>query len=73
MLTMGNGAVGGDGRTKLTYSIENVKRDEVLQNEDTVALAEGAELKTVFFSDSGVSCFYVLGALACRLVDTDVL
>lgn len=54
VLTMGNGAVGGDGKTRLVYTIENVKRDEVLQNEDTVALTEGAELKSVFFSDNGV-------------------
>lgn len=51
---MGNGPVGGDGLTKLTYSIENVKKDEICQNEDVVALAEGRELKSVFFSDNGV-------------------
>jgi len=54
VLTMGNGPVGGDGLTQLTYSIENVKRDEICQNEDIVALAEGRELKSVFFSDKGV-------------------
>lgn len=55
VLTMGNGAVGGDGRTQLVYAIENVKREEVCQSEDIVALSEGAELRNVFFSDSGVS------------------
>ena len=54
VLTMGNGPVGGDGLTQLTYSIENVKQDEICQNEDIVALAEGRELRTVFFSDNGV-------------------
>jgi chromosome transmission fidelity protein 4 len=53
---MGNGPVGRNGRAQLTYSIENVKRDEICQNEDVVALAEGTELKSVFFSDNGV-CF----------------
>lgn len=53
---MGNGPVGRNGVAQLTYSIENVKRDEICQNEDVVALAEGTELKSVFFSDNGV-CF----------------
>ena len=58
VLTMGNGPIGGDGCTKLTYTIENVKRDEICQSEDTVALPEGAQLKTVFFSDTGDPCIY---------------
>ena len=55
VLTVGNGPVGPDGNTRLLYSIENVKRDEICQNEDTVALPEGASLKSIFFSDNGVS------------------
>ena len=55
VLTMGNGPVGPDGNTRLLYTIENVKRDEICQNEDTVALPEGATLKSAFFSDQGVS------------------
>lgn len=55
---MGNGPVGGDGSTKLLYSIENVKRDERCQSEDTVALTEGATIKNVFFSDTGDPCIY---------------
>lgn len=55
VLTMGNGPVGGDGNTKLLYTIQNIKRDEICQNEDTVALPEGATVKSVFFSDNGVS------------------
>lgn len=58
ILTMGNGPVGGDGSTKLLYTIENVKRDEVCQSEDVVALTEGAQVKSVFFSDSGDPCVY---------------
>ena len=58
VLTMGNGPVGGDGFTKLLYTIENVKRDEVCQSEDIVALTEGAKVKSVFFSDSGDPCIY---------------
>ena len=58
MLTMGNGAVGGDGSTTLLYTIENVKRDEVCQSEDLVALAEGATVANVFFSDTGDPCLY---------------
>lgn len=55
-MTIGNGPVGSDGRTAtLRYSVENVKRDEICQNEDVVALPEGAELQSVFFSDTGVS------------------
>ena len=58
MLTMGNGPVGGDGSTKLLYTIENVKRDETCQSEDVVALTAGAEVRSVFFSDSGDPCIY---------------
>uniref|UniRef100_A0A8H7NLA7 Minichromosome loss protein Mcl1 middle region domain-containing protein n=1 Tax=Bionectria ochroleuca TaxID=29856 RepID=A0A8H7NLA7_BIOOC len=58
VLTIGNGAVGPDGITRLQYTIENVKRDEVIQNEDTVALPEGATLQSVFFSDNGEPCIY---------------
>ena len=55
VMTVGNGPIGADGRTALRYTIENVKRDEVFQSEDAVALPEGAELASVFFSDTGVS------------------
>lgn len=54
VLTIGNGPVSSSGCSTLTYSIENVKRDEVCQNEDIVALSDGSELQNVFFSDSGV-------------------
>ncbi|KAF2420021.1 WD40 repeat-like protein [Tothia fuscella] len=58
VLTIGNGPVGGDGRTQLLYTLENVKRDEVCQSEDIVALTEGTELQSVFFSDTGDPCIY---------------
>ncbi|KAI9896401.1 hypothetical protein N3K66_008573 [Trichothecium roseum] len=58
VMTIGNGPVGGDGSTRLLYTIENVKRDEICQNEDTVALPPGATLKSVFFSDEGDPCIY---------------
>lgn len=54
-MTIGNGPAGPDGRhTTLHYTVENVKRDEICQNEDVVALPTGAELRSVFFSDTGV-------------------
>jgi chromosome transmission fidelity protein 4 len=55
VLTLGNGPVGADGTTKLLYTIMNIKRDEVCQSEDVVALPDGESLKSVFFSDNGVS------------------
>ncbi|KUI58621.1 Minichromosome loss protein 1 [Cytospora mali] len=58
VLTMGNGPCGADGRTRLLYTIENIKRDEICQNEDTVALPEGVSVKSVFFSDNGDPCIY---------------
>ncbi|TAQ83798.1 hypothetical protein B7494_g7880 [Chlorociboria aeruginascens] len=58
VLTLGNGPVGADGNTKLLYTIENIKRDEVCQSEDIVALPDGATLKSVFFSDHGDPCIY---------------
>ena len=58
ILTMGNGPVGGDGSTTLLYTIENIKRDEMCQSEDIVALSEGASIKSIFFSDNGDPCIY---------------
>ncbi len=55
---MGNGPVGGDGCTSLLYTIENVKRDEVCQSEDVVALPKDGQVKGVFFSDQGDPCLY---------------
>ncbi|KAK0615814.1 WD40-repeat-containing domain protein [Bombardia bombarda] len=58
VLTMGNGPVGVDGMARLLYTIQNVKRDEICQNEDTVALPEGVTVRSVFFSDGGDPCIY---------------
>jgi len=58
VITLGNGPVGGDGSTRLLYTIENIKRDEVCQSEDVVALSEGAKISSVFFSDNGDPCIY---------------
>ncbi|KAJ6171586.1 Dihydroxy-acid/6-phosphogluconate dehydratase [Penicillium chermesinum] len=59
IMTIGNGPVGSDGRhATLRYTVENVKRDEICQNEDVVALPTGAQLQSVFFSDSGDPCIY---------------
>lgn len=58
VMTVGNGPVGGDGTTRLLYSIEHVKRDEICQSEDILALPEGTELRSVFFSDKGDPCIY---------------
>jgi chromosome transmission fidelity protein 4 len=54
ILTLGNGPVGADGNTKLLYTIQNIKRDEICQSEDLVALPDGETVKSVFFSDNGV-------------------
>ena len=64
VLTLGNGPVGADGNTKLLYTIHNIKRDEVCQSEDVVALPDGEALKSVFFSDSGVSRLDISSAQA---------
>lgn len=58
VLTMGNGPVGADGRARLQYTIEDVKRDEICQNDDTVALPAGVQVQSVFFSDEGDPCIY---------------
>ncbi|CAK3977741.1 probable chromosome segregation () [Lecanosticta acicola] len=58
VMTVGNGPVGGDGTTRLLYTIEHVKRDEICQSEDILALPEGTELRSVFFSDKGDPCIY---------------
>ncbi|RAL61560.1 hypothetical protein DID88_009599 [Monilinia fructigena] len=46
VLTLGNGPVGADGNTKLLYTIQNIKRDEICQNEDVVALPDGETIKS---------------------------
>ncbi|KAF2811862.1 WD40 repeat-like protein [Mytilinidion resinicola] len=58
VMTIGNGPVGGDGICRLLYTIENIKRDETCQSEDVVALAPGASLQSVFFSDNGDPYIY---------------
>ena len=58
IFTVGNGPIGGDGRTRLLYTIENVKRDETCQSEDILALPDGVELRSVLFSDKGDPCIY---------------
>ncbi|PWY65311.1 chromosome segregation protein [Aspergillus heteromorphus CBS 117.55] len=59
IMTVGNGPLGSDGRNAtLRYTVENVKRDEICQNEDVLAIPEGAELRSVFFSDAGDPCIY---------------
>ncbi|KAK3068763.1 DNA polymerase alpha accessory factor Mcl1 [Teratosphaeriaceae sp. CCFEE 6253] len=58
VVTVGNGPVGADGMTRMLYTIDNVRRDEICQSEDVVALPEGGELRSVFFSDKGDPCIY---------------
>ncbi|KAA8894235.1 WD40-repeat-containing domain protein [Sphaerosporella brunnea] len=58
VLILGNGPVGADGKTQLTYTLENIKRDETLQSNDVVALPPGGELKSVFFSENGDPVIY---------------
>jgi chromosome transmission fidelity protein 4 len=58
VLTIGNGPIGGNGTANLVYTIENVKRDEVCQSEDTIPLGEQSELQSVFWSDKGDPCIY---------------
>jgi chromosome transmission fidelity protein 4 len=58
VMIIGNGPIGGDGTTRLVYTIENLRRDEICQSEDIVALPEAVELRSVFFSDKGDPCIY---------------
>jgi len=58
VLTIGNGPVGSDGRARLLYTIDNVKRDEVCQSEDTLPVPDGGEVSAVFWSDRGDPCIY---------------
>ncbi|KAI5295549.1 hypothetical protein KEM52_001038 [Ascosphaera acerosa] len=58
VITIGNGPIGVGGAATLTYSIDNMKKDEVCQNEDTVAVPIGTGLQSVMFSDEGDPCIY---------------
>jgi len=44
----------GTGTTELTYSIEDVLNDEMIQDGDTIAVPPSGHLKSVFFSEDGV-------------------
>ncbi|KAF2742905.1 chromosome segregation protein-like protein [Sporormia fimetaria CBS 119925] len=58
VLTIGNGPISGTGQCSLLYTLENVKRDEVLQSEDILALPPSASLSSVFFSQEGDPYIY---------------
>lgn len=58
LITLGNGPVGVDGKTSLLYTIENIRRDETLQQNDIVALPPGGSVKNVFFSEAGDPYIY---------------
>jgi chromosome transmission fidelity protein 4 len=59
VMTLGNGAVGADGKTRLVYTLEDVARDITHQSEDIVALPpQGGAVKSVFFSDAGDPCVF---------------
>lgn len=58
ILTVGNGPIGGDGRAQLLYTLENVKRDEICQSEDMLALPPNVDLQSIFFSSTGDPCIY---------------
>ncbi|POS85967.1 chromosome segregation protein-like protein [Erysiphe pulchra] len=58
VLTLGNGPVDAYGHTKLLYTIQNIKLDEICQNEDVVALPDGVTLRSVFFSENGDPFIY---------------
>lgn len=59
VLIVANGPLAADGRAaQLTYTLEDVRRDETLQSNDVVALppagaAGASQLQSVFFSDRG--------------------
>ncbi|KAI5796779.1 WD40-repeat-containing domain protein [Pyronema domesticum] len=58
VMVLGNGAVAADGKTQLTYSLFNIKRDETLQENDIIALPSGGGVRNVFFSDQGDPMVY---------------
>ena len=58
VLTVGNGPVDASSRCTLRYSIHALRRDDTLQNEDSLPLPDSADLKNVFFSDAGDPCIY---------------
>lgn len=58
ILLVSNGPVTSSGTTSLTYSIDNVKRDETHQSNAPLPLPESAELSTIFWSDKGDPCIY---------------
>lgn len=72
-MVLTNGPVAGNGKAQLTYTIENVKRDETLQSQDTVALPLGGALESVFFSENGVCnvkiMVYVLSSTSEKLTN----
>ncbi|KAF3941249.1 hypothetical protein ABW19_dt0208791 [Dactylella cylindrospora] len=58
VMILGNGPVAADGKAQLTYTIENIRRNEVIQNNDVVALPEDSTPRNIFFSDDGNPMVY---------------
>ncbi|KAJ6262178.1 hypothetical protein Dda_2983 [Drechslerella dactyloides] len=59
VMILGNGPVSASGRAQLTYTIENIRRDEIIQNNDVVALPDDATVKNIFFSADGNPMVYL--------------
>lgn len=69
VMLIGNGPIAPvGGRTRLTYSILNLKRDTVCQAEDTVAITPDETIRNAFFSDTGDPCVYTSSGLLLVLL-----
>jgi len=57
-MILSNGPVAATGHTTLTYAIMNIKHDETLQSDATIALPPGGVLQSIFFSEEGDPIIY---------------
>ena len=64
VITVANSAVDASGSAQLVYSIDNVRHDDCLQNNDLLPLpptddgSEPPSLQNIFFSDTADPCIY---------------
>jgi chromosome transmission fidelity protein 4 len=58
LFTLSNGPLSATGRPTIVYTLENLRRDEVYQSNDFVALGEAAGINAVMFTDQGDPCVY---------------
>lgn len=68
VMVVANGPAKADGAVQLVYSIYHTQRDDVIQNDDLVALPPLSALKSLFFGEDGNPYIYSSNGLLSVLL-----